>query len=789
MRKVYFLFSLWLCSVAAFAQRGVCGVNAKWVLNEEGTLTISGEGEMYDYSPNEPSWDLYKEQIKSVVVNGVTNVGNNAFYDYPNIISVMLGEGLKNIGNNAFKGCKALKELLVPGTVETYGGGAFGDCISLKELTIPENVSNIGFMAFANSGVEKVYWNAIKSTADVYDSWSYHNYSPFHNCISFMAVHFGEKVKSVPGYSLKDCGALTTITTHNTIEKIGEQAFEGTYWLNSHDADQMVYIDHVAYKYIDFDDGMHNKPITLDMPEGTTCISPWAISNNKRLVKVIIPTTMKYLGLGAFDGCSALGEVVYNAIEAETEWGTLGCFPNSLWAISFGDKVKRIPKKLLHNCEGLEAIVLPESLELIDEEAFWGCNTVKELVIPNNVNTIGRGAMSYMANLEKVTIGEGLVNLADYSTYSSFDGCPKLHQLIWNAIELDQKNFINGCTCNVPLETLTLGDKVKKVPNFFLKDCTTLQRVTFGKSVETIGDYAFTNCGGLTEVELPNSLKVIGSGAFVNTNIEKFFIPQGVETLGWKSLESANGKNIIITSSNIPEADCDHFCKEEVAIYVPDVKGYKEKSYAYRNVQPMLTATPDEYIYDGTTPAVSFACNMPGYETASIGEAQMEQNAGEHQCKFTVSFKGEREFTVDYVYSYVINKGKQTIEWEQSFDDVHAGDKIELKAVASSGIDIDYYCYNYGVEIKKEDGKTYLTGSYEGEITVYAKQEGDDNWEAAEEVYKTFQIQPTGITGITLDEAEAVDVYTLDGRKTSAPQKGLHIIRHSDGKVSKKIIK
>lgn len=788
MRKVYFLFSLWLCSVAAFAQRGVCGVNAKWVLNEEGTLTISGEGEMYDYSPNEPSWDLYKEQIKSVVVNGVTNVGNNAFYDYPNIISVRLGEGLKNIGNNAFKGCKALKELSVPGTVETYGERSFADCISLKELTIPENVSNIGTFAFADSGLEKIYWNAIECTVNVYGTYYYSG--PFNGCQSLAEVHFGEKVKSVPGYSLKDCGALTTITTHNTIEKIGEQAFEGTYWLNSHDADQMVYIDHVAYKYIDFDDGMHNKPITLDMPEGTTCISPWAISNNKRLVKVIIPTTMKYLGYGAFEGCSALGEVVYNAIEAETEDSWFERFPNSLWAIHFGDKVKRIPKTLLYNCEGLEEIVLPESLEFIGEGAFQGCNTVKELVIPNNVNTIEHRAISYMANLEKVTIGEGLTNLANYSDYSAFDECPKLHQLIWNAVELDQHNLSPyNNICAAPLETLVLGDKVKSVPKSLVKNSTTLHSVTFGKSVETIGNYAFTNCGGLTEVELPNSLKVIGSGAFEDTNIEKFFLPQNIERLGYEALNSQNTKSIIIPSSNIPVAEADYLCKEEVAIYVPDVKGYKEKSYAYRNVQPMLTATPDEYIYDGTTPAVSFACNMPGYETASIGEAQMEQNAGEHQCKFTVSFKGEREFTVDYVYSYVINKGKQTIEWEQSFDDVHAGDKIELKAVASSGIDIDYYCYNYGVEIKKEDGKTYLTGSYEGEITVYAKQEGDDNWEAAEEVYKTFQIQPTGITGITLDEAEAVDVYTLDGRKTSAPQKGLHIIRHSDGKVSKKIIK
>lgn len=787
MRKTLLLLSLWVCSMTAFAQKGTCGVNAKWVLDENGTLTINGEGEMYDYSPHEASWDLYKERIKSVVVNGVSNVGSNAFLEYPNIVSVTLGEGLKNIGDNAFQGCKSLENLSVPETVESYGLRAFGDCISLKEVTISESVNHIGVLAFENTGVEKVYWNAVECAVDVNNG---NNYSPFwkYENRTLTEVHFGEKVKSVPYYLFYDCSTLTTVTTCGTIEYVGEKAFDGTYWFDSQYANQMVYIDHVAYKYKDLDDATHNEPITLDMPEGTTCITSGAIADNKKLVKVVIPTTMRYLGNGAFGGCTALGEVVYNAIEAEImNGGAYGGFPNSLWSITFGDRVKRIPKHLLWECEGLEEIVLPESLESIGEYAFHGCNTVKELVIPNNVNTIEYGAISNMASLEKVTIGEGLVNLCDYSIFSE---CPNLHQLVWNAVELDQQNiYYDYSVCKAPLETLLLGDKVKKVPIQFLNGCTTLQSVTFGKSVETIGARAFYNCGGLTEVELPGSLKTIEDNAFYDTNIEHFFIPQSVEMLGGQSLYSKNGKCIIITSSNI-EGEGVYLCKDDVVIYVPDIKSYKSIIHSFSNVQPMLTATPSEFVYNGTTPTVSFACNMPGYEIASLGETLMEKNAGEHQCKFSVSFTGERDFTVDYVYSYIINKGKQEIIWEQALDDVHADDKVELTATASSGLDVDYYCYDYGVEITKEDGKTYLVGSYEGEITVYAQQEGDDNWEAIEEpVARKITIQPaTSVTGVIRDDADIVTTYTIDGRKASASQKGLRIIHHSDGRISKRII-
>lgn len=112
-------------------------------------------------------------------------------------------------------------------------------------------------------------------------------------------------------------------------------------------------------------------PITFVLPEGTTSITDGAFYNNKKLVKITLPTTLKRIGDIVFYGCSSLGEVEYNAIEVEDQSKRI--FPESIWSITFGDKVRVIPAYLLDGCYGLDAINLPESLEVIGEHAFSGC--------------------------------------------------------------------------------------------------------------------------------------------------------------------------------------------------------------------------------------------------------------------------------------------------------------------------------------------------------------------------------------------------------------------------------
>ena len=97
--------------VASAASNGSCGDNVTWTLNDEGTLTISGTGEMWDYSgPNDIPWGSVVGDVKSIVIeDGVTYIGNNAFCwaianmnGEINVKSISIPKSLKGLGSCTF---------------------------------------------------------------------------------------------------------------------------------------------------------------------------------------------------------------------------------------------------------------------------------------------------------------------------------------------------------------------------------------------------------------------------------------------------------------------------------------------------------------------------------------------------------------------------------------------------------------------------------------------------------------------------------------------------------------
>ena len=102
---------------------GTCGPDLRWYLTNDGVLTISGKGEMYDYSDdNRELWDEYdKYDIERIIIgDGVTTIGVNAFSDCDNLASVTIPNSVTKIGESAFSGCinitQISSEAVVPPT-------------------------------------------------------------------------------------------------------------------------------------------------------------------------------------------------------------------------------------------------------------------------------------------------------------------------------------------------------------------------------------------------------------------------------------------------------------------------------------------------------------------------------------------------------------------------------------------------------------------------------------------------------------------------------------------------
>ena len=105
------------------ASNGQCGENVFWTLNDEGVLTISGSGEMtnYDLKGTDVSpWFRNADVVNVIIENGVTSIGDCAFYK-----------------------CGSLSSVTIPNSVASIGSGALAGCLSLTSVVIPDGVTNI----------------------------------------------------------------------------------------------------------------------------------------------------------------------------------------------------------------------------------------------------------------------------------------------------------------------------------------------------------------------------------------------------------------------------------------------------------------------------------------------------------------------------------------------------------------------------------------------------------------------------------------------------------------------
>ncbi|MBQ0018764.1 MAG: leucine-rich repeat domain-containing protein [Clostridiales bacterium] len=144
------VLSLVPCTAFA-AESGTCGDNLIWELDEEGTLTISGTGDMYDYSnrPEESPWQSWRYKIKQInIEEGVTSISSWAFAACNKMSSVTIGKSVKNIGHDAFADCSGLTDIIIPASVESCGKGIFSGCFGLTDVTFWGDAPGLGDYMF-----------------------------------------------------------------------------------------------------------------------------------------------------------------------------------------------------------------------------------------------------------------------------------------------------------------------------------------------------------------------------------------------------------------------------------------------------------------------------------------------------------------------------------------------------------------------------------------------------------------------------------------------------------------
>lgn len=423
------------------------------------TLTIIGNGNMPNYPANKyegsiAPWrndsniDNYLEKV--VISDGVTTIGDNAFFWCDKITSVTIPNSVKSIGMGAFYSCKALTGITIPNGAESIGEDAFQYCDSLKEVTIPGSVKSIGEGAFSG-------------------------------CSSLTGITIPQSVTSIGNWAFNGCSALKNITLSDGITNIGYQAFYNTGYYNadgeeSNWENNALYIGNYlieadAWKlnngilngeipseyiikpgtktiadmaftdckgYIEYKDFENCVGLTsIKLPDGMVNIGNGVFDGCTKLASIEIPKSVKNIGNSAFSGCISLtginvsenntaycseNGVLYN--KAKTEIMRFPCqktdtsftIPNGVTGIANGafencrnltgitipKGAKSIGDDVFSNCEGLTSITIPDGVTSIGSSAFYECIALTSAVIPNTVTSIGNNAFLNRNKLKDV---------------------------------------------------------------------------------------------------------------------------------------------------------------------------------------------------------------------------------------------------------------------------------------------------------------------------------------------------------------------------------------------------
>ena len=534
------------------------GTNLTWTLTEDGVLTVSGTGDMHNYSwypdwRNAP-WTEFLADIRTVAVeDGVTGIGSDAFFRAPALESVTLPDGIERIGTSAFYQCAALTDANLPGTVTSIGSYAFaydpvlenivlpdgltelGDyafyrCVSLKEMTVPGSVTDFGNYVFSKcTGLERVTveegltdmgtytfedCTALKE-ASVFAKLKFLTSMnvTFRNCTALTHVTLGEGMEGIGYNAFQNCTALTSITIPASATSIASDAFSGCTSLKN-------VVLQEGFQ------GIHSRAFTgctaleqIQFPETLLGIGDNAFAGCTALKNVMIPKNVGSYDSTAFAGCTALRAITVDEENPRFQSTSDGCVLDKRMSyfVSFPSG------------SPLTDYTVPDGMVRISFGAFMGSSSLKNVVLPDSVEVIERKAFFDCTALESVTMGKGL--MVCYGPV--FNGCTAL-----KALSVDPENpyyrSVENCVIKTNEKRLVFACKTSKIPEdgsvLYLEEyafASTPEAITVPAGFRGFGQHIYAACTELKTVVLAPGITRTGVGMFPRS-VEKIVIPDTV---------------------------------------------------------------------------------------------------------------------------------------------------------------------------------------------------------------------------------------------------------------------
>lgn len=213
-----------------------------------------------------------------------------------------------------------------------------------------------------------------------------------------------------------------------------------------------------------------------------------------------------------------------------------------------------LSSRAFDECTNLKKVTLPKYMEEIPEAAFKDCSSLKEIVLPQEARQIAAHAFYRCHSLEHITLPNGL-KLLGYGAFResgltsieipedaweigeyAFSGCNSLREVTMKG-ERIRLSFHAFEGCT-NLEKITLPRQMMEIQRATFKDCSKLQHMDLPDTVESIEEYAFSGCTSLESIIIPKNIKTIDSYAFADCqSLKRIAFPGNFPEVVWNTFE------------------------------------------------------------------------------------------------------------------------------------------------------------------------------------------------------------------------------------------------------------
>ncbi|MBE6990598.1 MAG: hypothetical protein E7426_07640, partial [Ruminococcaceae bacterium] len=614
---------------------GTCGAeddNLTWTLDDAGTLTVSGTGEMagYHYGINEPApWGDYRDSITAVVIeNGVTTIGSFAFGYCANLQSASIPDSVTFISEWAFYQDSALESVTIPGSVKELDREVFYQCTGLRSVTLEEGVETVGRWTFSDcEGLEtlvlpttlqtvdeggfafysdntNVYITDLAAWCDIdFADGSANPLSPdkqfsvntlYLNGEPVYDLELPEGVSTIKPYAFYSYMPLNSVTFSDTVTEIGASAFERCDNLRSVEiTDGVVTVGANAFCYC-------TALETLTVGDTVTTIGECAFEGDIALKKVTLGTGLQTLGSMAFGaGGNILSGNVYLPVTflGDAPQFSEDCFYNNYILARYPADNETWTEDVRQQYAGTVnwRPVGAGDLDLLGDGTFgdglsWALTAGGTLTIsgtgpmPNfELNDGGTAVNAPWGTLSeqvlRIEIEPGVTAIGEWA----FFDCENAESAIL-ADSVTEIGYAGFMSCS-QLKILDLGTGLQYLGDSAFAWCSSLESVTLPESMISIGNCAFRECTALAEITMPTSLTLTWTqgGTFSGcTSLRSIVLPEGIEELGSYEFENCTALESVTLPSTLTQISPNDFenCTSLQYITLPDgLKRIQEQAF------------------------------------------------------------------------------------------------------------------------------------------------------------------------------------------------------------------